>query len=355
MGAVVRNKINIFKRTFHGRRDVVPKFWQSKTGSSGYSPLCRNEWKEDVCKKPCRSCQNADYIPLSDQLILDHFKGNHILGVYPLLKDNTCNFIAGDFDNHSGDRGALSDVKAFYEVCQVQEIPCYVLRSKSGKGYHTYIFFNKPVPAWKARSVAFALLQEARIIGDDADISSFDRLFPNQDELTGKGLGNLIALPFQGKAGKAGHTLLLDPSDYTKPYNDQWEALSEIKRIGESDLDSLIDEWDLEPKKHRTNNGEANPDGWLIEALKGVDKNIPGRNSTGTKIAGYFVNKLPKKDILTILTAWNTHNAPPLDESAISKIVESVYRYKKRNADEWEINLHFAGREKSCAEAPASG
>ena len=98
-----------------------------------------------------------------------------------------------------------------------------------------------------------------------------------------------------------------------------------------------------------------NPDGWLIEALKGVDENIPGRDSTGTKIAGYFIEKLPKKDILAILMAWNTHNRPPLEHGAIRKIVNSVGRYKKGNADEWKIDLHFAGREASCAETPNSG
>jgi hypothetical protein len=329
----MKNKINIFKNTFNGRRDVVPKFWQSsKTGKSGYSPLCRNEWKEGVCNKPCRGCESTDYIPLSNQLVFDHFRGAHILGVYPLLKDGTCWFVTGDFDNHTGDRDPLEDVKAYYEVCQVQEIPCYISRSKSGNGYHAYVFFSSPVPAWKARIVAFALLQEASVIGEDAELSSFDRLFPNQDELTGKGLGNLIALPFQGRAAKQGqHTLLLNPdTNFSDPFSDQWQALSKIKKIGESTLDDLIGTWNLKRSQYSAKNGaNSNPEGWLLNALMGVEESNPGRDDTGAKIAGYFVNKLPKKDVLTILTAWNTRNKPPLDESAISKIVDSVYRYKE--------------------------
>ena len=89
----------------------------------------------DICKKPCRQCQNADYIPLSNSLIIAHFRGKHILRVYPILKDNTCHFIAADFDNHSGDRDPLEDLKSFKEVCEVQDIPVYILRSKSGAGY----------------------------------------------------------------------------------------------------------------------------------------------------------------------------------------------------------------------------
>jgi len=200
-------KIKLFQTTFQGREDIVPRFWVSKDGKkTGYSPLCGNEWKEGICQKmhgkPCRTCKNKDYLPLSTDWIRRHLDGVDILGVYPLMVNNVCSFLAGDFDNHNNDRDPLTDVKAFYEVCQVQETPCYVLRSKSGKGYHTYIFFNKPVPAWKARAVAFAMLQEADVIGNDADLSSFDRLFPNQDTIYANGYGNLIALPFQKKPAK---------------------------------------------------------------------------------------------------------------------------------------------------------
>jgi hypothetical protein len=180
---------------------------------------------------------------------LDHLKGKHILGVYPLLKDNTCHFIASDFDNHNdGGRNPLEDVKAYWEPCQLQHLPCYVLRSKSGAGYHAYLFFETAVPAWKARRVAFALLQEAGVIGENVELSSFDRLFPNQDESSGKGFGNLIALPFQGRAVKEGHTLLLDPNNgFKEPFQEQWGALAALKRVPEARLDELIEEWDLNP------------------------------------------------------------------------------------------------------------
>jgi len=140
-------KIRLFREIFRGRQDIVPKYWTSgKTGKSGYSPLCRNEWRPG-CQKgtpirgACSFCKRKEHIPLSDSLIYDHFTGKHILGVYPLLTDNTCYFIAADFDNHTGNRSPLDDAAAFYESCQVQDIPCYVLRSKSGKGYHAFIFF----------------------------------------------------------------------------------------------------------------------------------------------------------------------------------------------------------------------
>lgn len=251
----MNRKIQTFIETFRGRQDVVPRYWKSKDGErAGYTPLCRNEWKEGVCQKPCRTCQVGDYIPLSDQLVLNHFKGAHILGVYPLLKDASCNFIGSDFDNHTGGRDPLTDVRAFYEVCQVQDIHTYPLRSKSGKGYHSPIFFDGPVKAWKARAVTFALLTEAGVIGDNVELSSFDRLFPNQDRLSGRGFGNLIALPFQGQAAKKGHTLFLDPtSGFEEPYRDQWATLASIEKVSETTLDELIETWDL--KKSEVTNG----------------------------------------------------------------------------------------------------
>jgi hypothetical protein len=268
----ISDKINLFRSIFNGRQDIIPRYWISKDGQrAGYTPLCKNEWEKDICQKPCRTCPNADYIPLSGSLILDHFKGKYILGVYPLLKDNTCHFIAADFDNHQGDRDPLADVKEFYEVCQIQGIPCYVLRSKSGKGYHAFIFFSSPVPAWKARIVAFALLQEAQVIGDDAELSSFDRLFPNQGRLSGKGFGNLIALPFQGIAAKKGHTLLLDPqTGFIEPYKAQWDVLDNVERIPELKLDELIREWNLKREGYQA----PNDSGYVLNSTSEVIKRL---------------------------------------------------------------------------------
>lgn len=255
--------IALFRSTFKGREDVVPAFWKSKRrdGKSGYSFLCGNKWDPELCnlkkkiRDGCRKCKNADYTPLSDELIEKHISNPwNILGVYPLQKDNTCHFIAADFDKHKpNDPDPIEEVKRFVETCEIQEIPRSVLRSKSGNGYHVYIFFTAAVPAWKARAVAFTLLGEAGVIGDDVEISTFDRLFPNQDVLSGKGFGNLISLPFQASASKKGHTLILDPeTDYQRPYVDQWDILRNIEKVSESDLDALIEDWGLkreEPKR----------------------------------------------------------------------------------------------------------
>lgn len=261
---IALNPLKLFRKTFRGRQDIVARRWTSpKTGRSGYAPLCKNEWKRPECRKgqipnACAVCEHTDYAPLSYALLQDHLTGKLTLGIYPLLTDHTCHFIAADFDNHDGNHSPLSDVTAFHEICQVQDIPCHVFRSKSGKGYHAFVFFPSPVPAWKARAVSFALLQEAEVIGYDAVLSSFDRLFPNQDRLSGKGFGNLIALPFQGNAMTRGHTLLLDPdSGFRDPYPFQWHMLAGVRKTTETALDDLIAKWnlaDILPEKIRWRN-----------------------------------------------------------------------------------------------------
>jgi len=326
----LETKIQIFTEAFKGRQDVVPRYWKSKDGErAGYSLLCRNEWKDGICVKPCRTCQVADYIPLSDQLILDHFKGRHILGVYPLLKDNCCYSVAGDFDNHDGDRDPLTDVRAFHEVCQVQGMPTYPLRSKSGKGYHSYIFFDAPVPAWKARAVTFALLTEADVI----DQSSFDRLLPNQDELSGKLFGNLIGLPFQGKAAKEGHTLFLDPaSGFKDPYSDQWATLASIERVTETQLNQLISTWGL--KKAELPKGTRDP----VDPDKWFKNGIPsGRKHND--LFRYVCQKISQNlayDEVLILTTELARRCDPLpkdgpEQAALDRVNQAFEKYGDPN------------------------
>jgi len=125
--------LELYKEAFKGREDVVPRYWKkNNVNSSGYTPICRNAWQKHLCQKPCRHCPNKDYVTLSDDLLIKHIEGDHILGVYLLLEDNTCHCLAFDFDNHDGAHDPFRDVRRFYEVCEVQGIRCYLLRSKSG-------------------------------------------------------------------------------------------------------------------------------------------------------------------------------------------------------------------------------
>ena len=274
-------------------------------------------------------CKNTDYIPLSDQLIVKHFEGRDILGTYPLLENNTCHFVVSDLDNHDGNRNPLTDVRAFREVCEVQNIATYSLRSKSGKGYHSYIFFHEAVPAWKARSVAFALLAEAGVIGDDVELSSFDRLFPNQDQLSGKGLGNLIGLPFQGRAAKDGHTLFLDPtSGFKDPYSDRWAALANIEKVIEATLDTLIEAWDLKKTEPVRNSRER------VDPAKWFKAGIPN-GWKHTDLFRYCCQKINQGlayDEVLVLTTELARRCDPLpqdgpEQAALDRVNQAFQKY----------------------------
>ena len=259
-----------------------------------------------------------------------------IIGGYALQPDGTCYFVAADYDRHTpSDPDPWNDVQAYLDVCEVNELPAYVLRSKSGNGFHVYIFFKEAVPAWKARIVCFELLKEAEVVGDDVKLSTFDRLFPNQDKLTGKGFGNLIALPFQGSAGLHGHTLLLNPeTGYKEPYLDQWAILREIKKATEADLDRLISEWQLEREKAPAAdwNGKINGDkDFQPLDVPGIIHGVPegGRDEAIFREACRLREKgLRREEVEVIIYAMADACTPPFPRNEASQKINSAWKYE---------------------------
>jgi hypothetical protein len=339
----------LFKSIFRGRDDVVPKHFTTagtngKPGRSGYAPICNNFWKTGICPKAsgdksacCDKCSSRDYVPLSDALLQGHFEGKHILGVYPLLPDGTCWFVAADFDDHTGTGNPLPDVLAYVAAAKIVGFTPYLLRSKSGKGFHVYLFFATAVPAWKPRRVAFSLLQEAGLVGGDVSVNSFDRLFPNQDELSPtKPLGNLIGLPYQGEASKSGHTLLLDPaSGYTTAFADQLAVLTSLIRASETDLDAIIAVRGLTKDTPKATATSASGGGVPATTKPiQVPASIPEtkRNDTLFRVAASLHAKgLSDQAIREALLAENAAKCvPPLDTQEVEDIVQNVTaRYAK--------------------------
>lgn len=116
-------KVALFRRLFRGRKDAYPIRWESKsTGKSGYSPACANEWRSGICAKPrikCSDCTHRQLMPVSDSVLYRHLAGEHTVGVYPLLKDDTCYFLAVDFDEAEWREDAL----AFMQSCEKLGVP----------------------------------------------------------------------------------------------------------------------------------------------------------------------------------------------------------------------------------------
>ena len=140
-------KVKIFMELFKGRTDIYAKRWTSnKTGKSGYSPVCKNEFSRFKCDKPrikCNECANRELQPLTEDVILKHLKGEITVGIYPLLPGDLCNFLVIDFDEKTYEK----DVIAFWNTCDQLNIPIYVEKSRSGNGAHIWIFFEESIPA----------------------------------------------------------------------------------------------------------------------------------------------------------------------------------------------------------------
>ena len=238
-----KEKIELFRSLFRGREDVFARRWQSTTsGKSGYQPVCENEWAEGLCDKrkyKCANCPNRMLKSLNDEDIYKHLEGKDglardVVGIYPMLQDETCHFLCADFD----DEGFEKDVSAFREVCKELDIPICVERSRSGNGAHAWIFFDTPISAAIARKFGSGILTNAMEKRGELSFKSYDRLFPNQDTMPEGGFGNLVALPLQGLARKVGNSVFVDEQFH--PYDDQWAYLSTVKRVSADTVETLV-------------------------------------------------------------------------------------------------------------------
>ena len=232
-----QNKIRLFRGLFKGRPDVFAVRWESAKGRSGYSPACRNEWKPGICDKRnirCAECLHRDLIPISDQVIDEHLSGRRTIGVYPLLENENCFFLAADFDGKEWQEDSL----AFIRACRELEIPASREISRSGKGAHVWIFFSESVPAREARRLGSALISYTCSSNRQLAFNSYDRFFPNQDKMPKGGFGNLIALPLQGKRIEQNRTVFLD--DSLVPFPDQWNYLDSVTPLPAEALGDVI-------------------------------------------------------------------------------------------------------------------
>ena len=234
-------KVRLFRSLFRGRRDVFPtRFVSRKTGKAGYAPACGNKFKPGLCGLrtggKCGDCTNQAFFAVDDRMILDHLRGKHVMGVYPLLEDETCWVLAVDFDGG----GWQEDVAVFVETCRSAGAGVAIERSRSGNGAHAWFFFAAPILARTAREMGCYLITETMSRRHEMRMSSYDRLFPNQDTMPRGGFGNLIALPLQREPREHGNTVFVD--ECFEPLADQWAFLASLRRMEPQTVDAIAAE-----------------------------------------------------------------------------------------------------------------
>ncbi|MFZ3179011.1 MAG: DEAD/DEAH box helicase family protein, partial [Methylocystis silviterrae] len=240
-------KIALFRRLFAGRADVFPVRWENrKTAKSGYAPACANEWLKGICGKPqvkCGGCPHQAFVPITDDIIEKHLRGGEgargsggdfVAGVYPLLPDETCWFLAADFDEENW----AADALAVLETCQAKGVPAALERSRSGNGGHVWIFFSEPVSARTARQLGAAMLTETMERRPEISFASYDRFFPSQDTMPAGGFGNLIAFPLQRRERELGNSVFIDKD--LRPYEDQWAFLAAMPRLSANAASEIV-------------------------------------------------------------------------------------------------------------------
>jgi len=241
------DKLALFRRLFRGREDIYAIRWDDvKTGRCGYKPACRYDYRniDPVTGKPERIFQ-----PLNDIVILNHLRGadrtarssdlaarDCVVGVYPLLQDETCWFLAADFDKQTWRQDAV----AYSQTARSYGVQAAVERSRSGNGAHVWIFFDQPVQATLARKLGASFLTQTMKVLPEIGLDSYDRFFPNQDTMPSGGFGNLIALPLQRQARRVGNSMFVD--DSLVPYEDRIGYLASVQLVNVETAYGIVEE-----------------------------------------------------------------------------------------------------------------
>lgn len=322
-------RLQIFMNYFKGRTDVYSKkYYHKKDKKYKYSFECQNKFKRDICpisknQKCNNECKFYKPIPLSKNTLLNHMqKKENVIGIYPLLEDNTCYLLAMDFDDDLWFDNLLS----VYRAAKKHSISCIMERSQSGNGGHLWIFFEQPIKASKARALGDFLIKEAMNNNKHLSFKSFDRMFPNQDYLTGKGLGNLIALPLQYESMLHGNSLFIN--EFEQPIKKPFHYLLSITKVKELYIDQLLNKQENDFKTFLNNTTQLQLSDTITQPLKIIEDSM-------IHISKYNLNA---KTLLTIRKISSTYNPKFYERLRLHLSVFNISRTLCENIeDDYEI------------------
>ena len=303
---ITDDMVKSFLSFFHGRADVFARRSVKKnTGEVGYYPQCVNFWTDGCARKkqsplPCRECTFRKPAPLQIRDIRNHLlghseNGTDVIGIYPLMRDNTSQLLVFDFDHHGQDAQKddyanknddwREEVEAMRTICKLNGIDALVERSRSGRGAHIWIFFEKPIKASLIRSFGVALLEKGAQQVNLTSFSYYDRMLPAQDCLANMEYGNLIALPLQGRALNDGNSAFIDEN--WNAYQYQWRTLLGKKKLSEEFIQQKMKEW---ADESQSSGGMVRSDDHPWDNRDFVSSDVSGKMEI-TLADGIYINK----------------------------------------------------------------
>ena len=259
-----------------GRKDVYDlRYSNPISGKTGYYTQCQNIWKPGCHRKTqdgvsCKNCDLLSYRPLGLNEIKAHLlgddpNGNDVVAIYPMLENNMCQLLVFVFDNHAKgaeqndyaneDNAWKEEVNSLRQICKNLGIDAVVERSRSGQGAHLWIFFKEIISARLARKFGYTLLEKGAESVNLKSFKYYDRMVPTQDVLPEGGLGNVIALPLQGRALKSGNSAFVDEN--WNAYENQLEILGGAKRLTKQEIEDYLAVWNKSESTYSDNGDEA--------------------------------------------------------------------------------------------------
>jgi len=246
------------------------------------------------------------YIPkyqlLTESDIQRHLKGKITLGVYALNTDDTVKWICFDIDNQQVKKPEETR-DSIYERC-IDKFGSEAVRieeSGSPHNYHVWVFFAEPIEARFARTIGLKILEDIEHV----------ELFPKQNTLTGKRLGNLVKLPlgYHKKSGKWSKM----KTEGIKP------CTVDVTKIEAPALKTFEEKQGLEGYKGKDLN-------CILKIKKGLKKGA--RNNAGIIYASYLMNfkQLRPNHGYYLFRLWNEKNKPKLNDEELKAIFEQAIK-----------------------------